>query len=30
VQSQVSLPVVDPQTKEVIGALTFGVDVEEL
>ncbi|QGZ34373.1 hypothetical protein [Stappia indica] len=30
VQSQVSLPVVDPDTGEVIGALTFGIDVEEL
>jgi len=30
VQSQVSLPVVDPDSGEVIGALTFGVDVEEL
>lgn len=30
VQSQVSLPVVDPDTGEAIGALTFGVDVEEL
>lgn len=30
VQSQVSLPVVDPQTGEPIGALTFGIDVEEL
>lgn len=30
VQSQVSLPVVDPDTGKVIGALTFGIDVEEL
>ena len=30
VQSQVSLPVVDPDTGEAIGALTFGIDVEEL
>lgn len=30
VQSQVSLPVVDPDTGEMIGALTFGIDVEEL
>nr|WP_139111187.1 hypothetical protein [Stappia indica] len=30
VQSQVSLPVVDPDTGKVIGALTFGVDVEEM
>lgn len=30
VQSQVSLPVVDPDSGEVIGALTFGIDVEEL
>ena len=30
VQSQVSIPVVDPQTGAVIGALTVGVDVEEI
>ncbi|WP_417768287.1 hypothetical protein [Stappia sp.] len=30
VQSQVSLPVVDPQTGAVIGALAIGVDVEEI
>lgn len=30
VQSQVSLPVVDPDSGEVIGALAFGIDVEEL
>ncbi|WP_417771182.1 hypothetical protein [Stappia sp.] len=30
VQSQVSVPVVDPATGEVIGAATFGVNVEKL
>lgn len=29
-QSQVSLPVVDPETGEPIGAVTFGVNVERL
>jgi hypothetical protein len=29
VQSQVSIPIVDPQTGAVIGALTVGIDVEE-
>lgn len=29
-QSQLSLPVVDPDTKKVIGAVTIGLDVENL
>ncbi len=29
-QSQLSLPVIDPASKEVIGAVTIGVDVESL
>lgn len=29
-QSQLSLPVVDPETKQVIGAVTIGLDVENL
>jgi hypothetical protein len=29
-QSQVSFPVIDPATKQVIGAITFGVNLDQL
>ena len=28
--AQISLPVVDPGTKKVIGAITIGIDIENL
>ncbi|MEP5762500.1 MAG: type IV pili methyl-accepting chemotaxis transducer N-terminal domain-containing protein [Litoreibacter sp.] len=29
-QAQASLPIVDPETKEIIGAITFGINVQSL